>query len=71
MQNVGNALGVAMTGVIFFGALNEATPMRSSWRRVELAVLLVSVAALTRLLPAPRPVTPASEPVASAPEPVQ
>jgi hypothetical protein len=26
MQNVGNALGVAVTGVIFFGALHGATP---------------------------------------------
>ena len=49
-QQVGNALGVAVTGMIFFGGAGgvgrafEAT-------LVELAALLLAVAAFTRLLP--------------------
>jgi predicted MFS family arabinose efflux permease len=66
MQNVGNALGVAVTGVIFFGALNGGYAHAFELAALELAVLLVTVAALTRLLPAPRPSTAVAEP-----EPVQ
>jgi EmrB/QacA subfamily drug resistance transporter len=56
MQNVGNALGVAIIGVIFFGALDSG-PTHSFAAALELslgtlAAILVSVAALTRLLPA-------------------
>jgi EmrB/QacA subfamily drug resistance transporter len=54
MQNVGNALGVAVTGVIFFGALNHGYAHAFELAALELAVLLLTVAALTRLLPAPR-----------------
>jgi EmrB/QacA subfamily drug resistance transporter len=53
MQNVGNALGVAITGVIFFGALHAGAAHAFALSLVELAALLVGVAALTRLLPAP------------------
>ncbi len=58
MQNVGNALGVAIIGVIFFGAMNStpAHPNFAGAFQLSLAVLaaiLISVAALTRLLPAP------------------
>jgi hypothetical protein len=51
MQNVGNALGVAVTGVIFFGALNAGYARAFELALAELAILLVLVAALTRLLP--------------------
>jgi EmrB/QacA subfamily drug resistance transporter len=50
-QNVGNALGVAVTGVIFFGALRGGYAHAFELAAGELAVLLVVVAALTRLLP--------------------
>jgi EmrB/QacA subfamily drug resistance transporter len=66
MQNVGNALGVAVTGVIFFGALNRGYAHAYELAALELAVLLVMVAALTRLLPGPRPAVAVAEP-----EPVQ
>jgi MFS family permease len=52
MQNVGNALGVAVTGAIFFGALgSEGYSTAFELAAGELALLLVGVAALTRLLP--------------------
>jgi EmrB/QacA subfamily drug resistance transporter len=51
MQNVGNAIGVAVTGVIFFGALHSGYARAFEFGVGELAVLLVGVAALTRLLP--------------------
>ena len=51
MQGVGNALGVAVTGVIFFGALHGGYPHAFELAVGELAVLLVGVAALSRLLP--------------------
>jgi EmrB/QacA subfamily drug resistance transporter len=51
MQNVGNALGVAVTGVIFFGALHGGYAHAFELSVAELAVLLVGVAGLTRLLP--------------------
>ena len=51
-QNVGGALGVAITGVIFFGALHGGYAHALELSLVELAALLLGVAALTRLLPA-------------------
>ncbi len=51
MQNVGNALGVAVTGVIFFGAVHSGYAPAFELALAELAILLVLVAALTRLLP--------------------
>ncbi len=54
MQQVGNALGVAVTGVIFFGALHGGERALRPWLELSLAqlgVLLVIVAGLTRLLP--------------------
>jgi hypothetical protein len=52
MQNVGAALGVAVTGVIFFGALHGGYAHALELSLAQLAGLLVAVAALTRLLPA-------------------
>ncbi len=54
MQQLGNALGVAVIGVIFFGALHSGFADAFELSLAALAVILVSVAALTRLLPAPR-----------------
>jgi EmrB/QacA subfamily drug resistance transporter len=54
MQNVGNAIGVALTGVIFFGALHSGYARAFELAAIELAVLLVGVAVLTRLLPSRR-----------------
>ena len=51
MQQVGNALGVAVTGVVFYGALAEGYSKAFGRSLVELVVLLVGVALLTRLLP--------------------
>jgi EmrB/QacA subfamily drug resistance transporter len=54
VQNVGNAIGVAITGVIFFGALHSGYARAFELAAGELALLLVGVAALSRLLPAAR-----------------
>ena len=50
-QQVGNALGVAVTGVLFFGALHAGFAHAFEVSLVQLAVLCVAVAVLTRLLP--------------------
>jgi Na+/melibiose symporter-like transporter len=51
VQQVGNSLGVAVTGVIFFGALDRGFAPAFQISLVQLAALCVAVAALTRLLP--------------------
>ena len=51
MQGVGNAIGVAVTGAIFFAALHSGYAHAFELAAGELAVLLLAVAALTRLLP--------------------
>jgi predicted MFS family arabinose efflux permease len=52
MQQAGNALGVALTGVVFFGALSHGYGRAFELSLAELAALVVAVLALTRLLPA-------------------
>ena len=52
MQQVGNALGVAVTGVIFFGALDGGFGHAFEVSLIQLAVLGAAVTALTWLLPA-------------------
>jgi EmrB/QacA subfamily drug resistance transporter len=52
MQNVGGALGVAVIGVIFYGALPHGIGQAFQLSVAALAVALLGVAALTRLLPA-------------------
>ena len=52
-QNVGNALGVAVIGVVFFGALNHGYATAFELSLAVLAGTLAAVAVLTRLLPAP------------------
>lgn len=51
MQQAGNALGVAATGVIFFGAVGGGYAHAFQLALAELACVLLAVAALTRLLP--------------------
>jgi EmrB/QacA subfamily drug resistance transporter len=53
MQNVGGAFGVAVIGVLFYGALNRGFAPAFEVSVGALAVTLTAVAALTRLLPAP------------------
>jgi EmrB/QacA subfamily drug resistance transporter len=51
MQQAGNALGVAVTGVIFFGALGGGYGHAFALALGELSAALIVVAGLTRLLP--------------------
>jgi EmrB/QacA subfamily drug resistance transporter len=51
MQQLGNALGVAITGVIFYGTLGGGFAHAFTMSLAELTALLLGVAALTRLLP--------------------
>jgi MFS family permease len=56
VQQVGNAVGVAVTSVIFFGALHGGYSHAFGISLVELIALLVAVAGLTWMLPRqPRP----------------
>jgi MFS family permease len=51
MQQVGNALGVAVTGAIFFDAVSRGVAHAFELSTLELACLLTAVAVLTRLIP--------------------
>jgi EmrB/QacA subfamily drug resistance transporter len=53
-QSLGGALGVAVTGAIFFGAVQGGYAHAFELSLVELLALLLGVAALSRLIPAPR-----------------
>jgi len=53
-QQVGNALGVALIGVVFFGALGAGYAVSFQRAEAALALLMVGTAALSRLLPRPR-----------------
>jgi EmrB/QacA subfamily drug resistance transporter len=59
MQQVGNSVGVAVTGVIFFGAVHVGYASAFRLSLAQLAGLLLAVAVLSRLIPAraraPRP----------------
>jgi MFS family permease len=67
MQSVGNALGVALTGVIFFGALHAGYAHAFELALAELALLLLGVAGLSRLLPG-RPRAAAASPSVHSPD---
>jgi EmrB/QacA subfamily drug resistance transporter len=56
MQNVGNALGVALIGVIFFGAVHHGISHALELSLGALALIVLGVAVITRLLPAPETV---------------
>jgi EmrB/QacA subfamily drug resistance transporter len=51
MQQVGNAVGVAITGIIFFGAAKHGVPHAFELSLIQLAAVCAAAAALTRLLP--------------------
>jgi len=51
MQQVGNAIGVAITGIIFFGAAKHGVPHAFELSLIQLAAVCTAAAALTRLLP--------------------
>jgi MFS family permease len=53
MQNVGNAIGVAVIGVLFFSTGPNGFSHGFELSLAALAAILLSVAALTRLLPSP------------------
>jgi MFS family permease len=55
MQQVGNCLGVAVIGVIFFGAVGRGYADAFAMSTVALAVLLVGVAGCAHCLPPSRP----------------
>jgi EmrB/QacA subfamily drug resistance transporter len=55
MQQVGNSIGVAVTGVIFFGAVGRGYGHALDVSVATLGGLLLGVAVLSRLLPGPRP----------------
>jgi MFS family permease len=52
-QQVGNAIGVAVSGVIFYGLLGrgDGFPAAYGWSLVQMGVLLAGVALLTLVLP--------------------
>jgi MFS family permease len=54
VQQVGNAIGVAVIGLVFFGEQDHGLPTAFEWSMVTLTLLLVAVAGLARLLPAGR-----------------
>jgi MFS family permease len=50
-QQVGNSIGVAVTGVLFFGALSRGYNLAFERSALQMGALLLAVAALTRLMP--------------------
>ena len=52
-QQVGNAIGVAVSGIIFYGLLGDGHGYGAAyrWSTAEMAVLLAGVAALTFIIP--------------------
>ncbi len=62
MQQVGNAVGVAVTCAVFYGAIRGGYAQAFGRSLLELAVLLIGVALLARVLPGRRAITaPAKE----------
>jgi EmrB/QacA subfamily drug resistance transporter len=50
-QQVGNSIGVAVTGLLFFGALSHGYSLAFERSVLQMGALLLVVAALTRLMP--------------------
>ena len=50
-QQVGNSIGVAVTGVLFFGAVDRGYGLAFERSVLQMGALLLVVAALTRLMP--------------------
>jgi len=53
-QQVGNSVGVAVSGVLFFGALSHGYGLAFERSVLQMGALLLVVAALTRLMPGRR-----------------
>jgi MFS family permease len=51
VQNVGNAIGVAVVGALYFGALGDGAAHAFGLSLAALSALLLAVAALARALP--------------------
>ena len=51
-QQAGNSIGVAVTGLLFFGALGHGYSLAFERSVLQMGALLLMVAALTRLMPA-------------------
>jgi EmrB/QacA subfamily drug resistance transporter len=54
-QQVGNSIGVAVTGVLFFGAIDRGYDLAFERSVLQMGALLLVVAALTRLMPGRQP----------------
>ena len=54
-QQVGNSIGVAVSGVVFYGLLARGYPTAFGSSQAQLGVLLLAVAALTLTLLRPGP----------------
>jgi EmrB/QacA subfamily drug resistance transporter len=54
-QQVGNSIGVALTGVLFFGAIDRGYDLAFERSALQMGALLLVVAALTRLMPGRQP----------------
>jgi len=65
ITQVGYALGVAVTGVIFFGAGNDLG-QAFKVSLLQMGALAVGVAVMSRLLPRPAGAEPEPEPVPAA-----
>ena len=61
MQQVGNALGVAVTGAVFYGAIQDGYAAAFSRSMLQLTALLLVVALLARLLPGRHDIVPGTK----------
>ncbi len=61
MQQVGNALGVAVTGAVFYGAIRDGYAAAFGRSMVQLAALLLVVALLARFLPGRQDIPPGAK----------
>jgi Na+/melibiose symporter-like transporter len=71
VQQVGNSIGVALIGIVFFGQLHHGFAGAFEWSEAGLAGLLLAVAGLSRLLPAPAAATARATASASGPASVE
>jgi EmrB/QacA subfamily drug resistance transporter len=60
-QQAGNAIGVAVSGVVFYGLLSRGYAVAYRWSVLEMGALLLAVVALTFLIPAVRTSSPSAK----------
>jgi EmrB/QacA subfamily drug resistance transporter len=60
-QQAGNAIGVAVSGIIFYGLLARGYAVAYRWSVLEMGALLLVVVALTFLIPSARASSPSAE----------